>query len=65
MAFVEIKITSNTNISMQTQVETYIPEEEWAEMTSAERQSVISDAVWQDIDAYPVTDEDDENVLEV
>jgi hypothetical protein len=57
MSNVVIKMAANSNISYDNTYETYIPVEEWAEMDPKEREAVILEAFWDDIDASAVDEE--------
>ena len=59
MSNVWVKITSMSNISMHTNEDTGISVEEWTTMSESEKQGVISEIVWEDIEAYAVTEEDE------
>lgn len=57
MRNVWIRITAMSNISMNTSEDTGIPVEDWAKMTYEEKQTVIEEVVWEDIEAYAVTED--------
>lgn len=57
MSNVIIQMGANSNISYNRNYETYISVEEWAEMTNAEKNAVIEEAMWDDIDAAAVDEE--------
>lgn len=62
MSNVILKMTAMSNISYDTEVETYIPVEEWAEMSREERTEVMTDAIWNDIDVSAVNEDTGEYV---
>lgn len=57
MSNVIIKMGANSNITYNNEYDTYISVEEWAEMTNAEKNAVIEEAMWDDIDAAAVDEE--------
>ncbi len=57
MSNVILKMNAMSNISYDREVDTYIPVEDWNEMSRTERIEVMSDALWDDIEVSAVNED--------
>lgn len=50
MGNVQFRLQSNLNISFDHVVDSDIPEDEWAEMTEAQKQDAMTETLWEHVD---------------
>jgi hypothetical protein len=61
MSTVKVRLQSNLNISFNHVIDTEIEPEEWAELSEKEKDQVIEEVVWDNVEAFVDEDaEDDE-----